>query len=191
MKYVLILLAVLAAGCCDKSRAEEVTLNDKVYIDKATYLALKNGTPESTMVNETTKVLRTAAVIGQVAATGIASAAKEIGVAANEFATTPVGKMTMFLIVWNYFGERATEMLVGVGILVVGFPLLFLGIYRLRPIYFGTKYTELPVLWGLFTRRVVMELGEEVEMSNDRGVSGAILVGAGVLLLIVGGNWIA
>lgn len=43
--------------------------------------------------------------IGSAVGVGLASTAKELGVAANDFANTPVGKFTVFLIAWNYMGQ--------------------------------------------------------------------------------------
>lgn len=34
---------------------------------------------------------------------GLASSAKELGVAVNDFANSPVGKTVTFLLVWNFF----------------------------------------------------------------------------------------
>lgn len=47
-------------------------------------------------------------------------AAKEVGVAVNEFINTPVGKWTMFLIVWKYMGVMAIHFFGGMLVLLVG-----------------------------------------------------------------------
>ena len=47
-------------------------------------------------------------------------AAKEVGVAVNEFINTPVGKWTMFLIVWKYMGVMAIHFFGGLVVLLVG-----------------------------------------------------------------------
>jgi hypothetical protein len=39
--------------------------------------------------------------------------AKELGIAANEFAASPLGFVTMGLVVWNYAGEQLYEFIIG------------------------------------------------------------------------------
>lgn len=53
-------------------------------------------------------------------------AAKEVGVAVNDFVNTPVGQMTMVLVVWKYMGGTLVHVVGGLlvwalGVLVVGF----------------------------------------------------------------------
>lgn len=47
-------------------------------------------------------------------------AAKEVGVAVNDFITTPVGKWTMFLIVWKYMGGAAIHFFGGLLVMLIG-----------------------------------------------------------------------
>lgn len=56
-------------------------------------------------------------------------AAKEVGVAVNEFINTPVGKWTMFLIVWKYMGVMAIHFFGGLVVLLVGIIVMF-ALYR-------------------------------------------------------------
>lgn len=50
----------------------------------------------------------------------IGSAAKEVGVAANEFLKTPVGIMTATVIVFQYLGGPIIHMFTGIVILILG-----------------------------------------------------------------------
>lgn len=43
--------------------------------------------------------------IGTAIGSGLAASAKELGIAANEFAQTPVGRFTVFLIAWHFIGS--------------------------------------------------------------------------------------
>lgn len=43
--------------------------------------------------------------IGTAIGSGLAASAKQLGIAANQFATTPVGKITIFLIAWHFLGN--------------------------------------------------------------------------------------
>jgi len=42
--------------------------------------------------------------IGTAIGSGLAASAKELGIAANQFAETPVGRFTVFLIAWHFIG---------------------------------------------------------------------------------------
>ena len=61
-------------------------------------------------------------------------AAKEIGVAANDFVQTPVGLMTTGLIVWNYMGGMIVHVVSGWAFLIITFSLLFIYSRRLRKV---------------------------------------------------------
>lgn len=52
-------------------------------------------------------------------------AAKEVGVAVNDFVKTPVGLMTAGLIVWHYMGGMMVHVISGWAFLIISFSLLF------------------------------------------------------------------
>lgn len=60
------------------------------------------------------------AEVGEMIGKAMSSTAKEMNVAANEFAQTPVGKVCMFLIVWKLFAREILHFVVGGCFLVVG-----------------------------------------------------------------------
>lgn len=51
--------------------------------------------------------------IGQGIGSGLGAAARELGVVANEFAQTPVGMLTIGIIVWKVMGGDIVQLLVG------------------------------------------------------------------------------
>ena len=51
--------------------------------------------------------------IGKELGAGLGSAAKEMGVTVNEFASTPVGQMTTFAILWKVFYQDVIKLVVG------------------------------------------------------------------------------
>lgn len=61
--------------------------------------------------------------IGTKVGLGLAGAAKELGVQANQFATTPVGKMTMGLIVYKVAGSDLLKVLGAFTVLIAGWVL--------------------------------------------------------------------
>jgi hypothetical protein len=58
--------------------------------------------------------------IGSQVGQGLAGAAKELGIAVNDFAKTPVGQLTMMLIVWHMVGGVMVHILGGILVIVVG-----------------------------------------------------------------------
>lgn len=58
--------------------------------------------------------------IGQGVGAGLAGAARELGIVANEFAQTPVGIITISLIVWKVAGGDILQALVGISWYVIG-----------------------------------------------------------------------
>ena len=51
--------------------------------------------------------------IGTAIGSGLAASAKELGVAVNDFATSPVGIFTMVLIAWHYVGGELVSIVFG------------------------------------------------------------------------------
>jgi hypothetical protein len=81
------------------------------------------------------------------------AAAKEVGVAANEFVQTPLGKVTMAVVAYKVIGKDIIKFLVG-GAILVTFIIVSLAFA------FGVpkgKYTYeyKPVLFGLYNKRYV------------------------------------
>ena len=66
--------------------------------------------------------------IGSNIGKGLAGAAKELGVEANNFATTPVGQLTIWLIVWHIMGQALMHFVGAFITWIVG----FLGIWFIR-----------------------------------------------------------
>lgn len=89
----------------------------------------------------------------------VTETAKGLGVAVNEFLFTPVGFMLAFYFMWDMIGG-----------VIVGIPLLF-GIWYLYfricrvYVYKNAKYEYVPVLFGLFTRKKIVE--ENIEKPSD------------------------
>ncbi len=102
---------------------------------------------------------------------GLAGAAKELGVTANEFIKTPVGKLTAALIVWHFMGGTLIHIFGAFAIWIIG-PILINGIVVRRISKWETKYgTD-----GKMISRVRSPL------SDDWGV-GILFANIGIILL--------
>ena len=83
-------------------------------------------------------------------------AAKEIGMAANEFVSTPLGKVTMGIVIYKVIGKDIIKFVMGLGILIFFFTT---GHYFLRmKRYTGTvEYATVPTFFMLRAKQVVVK----------------------------------
>ena len=107
--------AVNSAGFSKLSEAEKAEVI-KMVADKASQ---KDVIPSMTK-DKVEKWVKIGSNIGQ----GLAGAAKEVGVAVNDFATTPVGQLTMMLIVWHMIGAQLIHVFGGIMIWIVGIAII-------------------------------------------------------------------
>ena len=70
--------------------------------------------------------------IGNALGEGIAATAEKLGMVANDFATSPLGKLAIVLIVWNYMGESVVMMALGAGVLFFG---TLVWVYQMRKMF--------------------------------------------------------
>lgn len=99
----------------------------------------------------------------------------------NKFGDTPVGKITIALVVWRIVGSDIALLLLGIIIFSIGL-FLFKRIYFERKI--PTSYTNEPRLWGLYTTRVPKDY-HFVESSEDSKVFAGILLLVSMIVFIV------
>jgi len=116
----------------------------------------------------------------------VVGAAKEVGVAANEFAATPLGKVTVGVVVYKVIGKDVLGVVIGSLLVLFG---SILGAYVLIKYRWGSsyKYDYKPFLWGMWQRKVVIETSENDEGAIARIVVGVIIIG---LSLVIGLNCI-
>lgn len=63
--------------------------------------------------------------LGQHIGQAFGGAAREVGVAANEFVTTPVGTLTIVLIIWHFVGNVLVHVFGGAFVFFVGMGLIY------------------------------------------------------------------
>jgi hypothetical protein len=83
----------------------------------------------------------------------ISSTAKELGVEANVFAQTPLGKLALALVIWYFVGQKLLYLAVLILFLTATIRIAF-KFYNLRYTY---VYEDRPVLWSLFTVKRLKE----------------------------------
>lgn len=116
--------------------------------------------------------------IGQMVGAAFAGCAKEMNLAVNEFANTPVGRLTMFLVVWKLFAREVMHYGGGALFLVVG--LYFWNYYyRRQCIIKSAEYA--PFLWVF--NRVIKE--EYIQDSTESYNRSRISDGRGIMLCVL------
>lgn len=87
--------------------------------------------------------------------TAMVSAARELGLAANEFSQTGLGKIVTGVVIYKVMGRDILGVIVGTGILIFGYGIV---VWLFVAHRFGQcKYEYHPVLWGMFQRRKLVE----------------------------------
>lgn len=123
------------------------------------------------------KWVKFGASIGQ----GIGGAAKEIGMATNEFVNTPVGKLAVGLIVWKVMGHEVTH-IVGAGIFALVWISIWLYLFRRLCVIKSTTYTAVA---NSFRRTKTTEHFEAGEAEDCRAwMLGLLVVLTGVTIVM-------
>lgn len=106
--------------------------------------AQRKANPELTMMDQ-------AVELGRIIGSGLVATAKELGVAANDFAKSDLGRVVMYILIWKYLGQDIIGVLVGIPLIIAG---VTIGLRLVRTASWGTtvkEYAATNVLWGLFT----------------------------------------
>lgn len=153
MKIALLAIGVVAiVMIVSGASAQTINTSDLTDAQKA-QLALEaaqmaeqnNATPQPLVEDrEVQKWTEVGAGIGQ----ALAGTARELGVEVNNFANTPVGKLSVFLIVWHFFGTTFLQVFGGLLLLSISIPIW---------------------IWSFRKNVVKGQLNEEREYENDKG----------------------
>lgn len=107
-------------------------------------------------------------------------AAREMGVAANEFLGTPAGKLTAVVIVWNYMGSQLLGIAIGIPLIIF---ILWGGTRIIRSVFVESiTYTEVKTWYG--TKRVP-EKHEFDSISDGNGWVFGLTIVAMILSTII------
>jgi hypothetical protein len=108
------------------------------------------------------------------------SAAKQLGMAANEFAQTPLGMVTTGIVVYKVVGQELLGVIVGVPLALLG---ILIGLYvMLSNAFYDVKYDYRPFLFGLWQRKVVTEVVKNGDISTSKVIVGGVIMALGCLV---------
>lgn len=113
-------------------------------------------------------------------------AAKEVGVAANDFASTSLGKIVVFIIAYKIIGKSILGVIIGSLIFNVG---TTLSIWFFRSSRWSkVKYTKEPAFWGLYQRQIVVEKDTDSDTVGWQFFFGTIMLvlswGISIILIL-------
>jgi hypothetical protein len=100
-------------------------------------------------------------------------AAREVGVASNEFASTSLGKVVVAIVAYKVIGKDILGVIVGSFILIIGYSLSIWFLTTLR--WSDVTYEYSPTLWGMYNKQRV------VKSHTDSDIVFGRLFGAGIL----------
>jgi hypothetical protein len=134
----------------------------------------------------------TAVELGRIIGSGLVATARELGIAANDFAKSDLGKVVMYILIWKYLGQDLLGVAIGVPLLITG---VIIGLRLVRTASWAAvvkEYATTPVLWGMFSvKRLIKHERKKRESLTDadnwQTVAGYAVI---VLSVIVGMNTI-
>lgn len=101
-------------------------------------------------------------------------AAREIGVAANEFATTPLGKVVVVMTAYKIAGKDLLGVVFGSIIMVFGYSLALWIFFTRR--WSKVKYEYEPMFWGAFKRARIISTETDEDVATTKVVTGGIIL---------------
>lgn len=110
-------------------------------------------------------------------------AARELGVAANEFAVTPLGTVVVGITAYKIIGRDLLGALVGSLILIFGYTI---GFWMLLTNRWSTiQYEYKPILWGAFERRRILKISSDEDTTQVRVVVGSAILGITTAIALI------
>jgi len=127
MSLVLVFISASAMAITNS----DVNTIDKAGFDKLTPMqqadiikAIASKAEEQASPGQNVQTLKEYVNIGTQIGAGLAGAAKELGVAVNDFVKTPVGQLASVVIVWKLVGHDFMHIIGGLLVWIVGFTVL-------------------------------------------------------------------
>lgn len=110
-------------------------------------------------------------------------AARELGIAANEFATTPLGKVVVVMTAYKIAGRDILGVFVGSFIMLFGYGVAIWMFITHR--WSKVKYEYEPVLWGAFKRNRIVSVETDEDTAQIKAVVGSLIILLSTLLGLV------
>jgi hypothetical protein len=187
-KGIVTLFAALALGVSAAHAGVQGVNTNGLTADQITQLNQQAQSMKSDPAAVSTKVRQEAEAWGELGTNmgrAMVGAAKELGVAANEFAVTPLGTVVVSITAYKIVGRELLSVAVGSLILVLGYSIAFWMFLTRR--WSDIEYEYKPVLWGAFERRKIIKIRNSDDATQARVVTGALimLISTGIGLVVI------
>lgn len=186
----------LTAGCCgDANAATEAKLSvntvaeagfDKLSAEQQAQIVSSIAaaqTKESDVIDTVDKWVNVGERIGKM----VGGAAREVGIAANEFVQTDVGKMTAAMIVWNYMGSDVVDIFVhvvgGMMFIVIGLSTVFFIMRRSRDTVVTYSDTKTNLLGNPVVEKVERDALSGDQQFSFTAAAGLVLALGSIMML--------
>ena len=146
-------------------------------------IAEKNSNNVPIVGNITPEKLDRFAQTGANIGKGLAAAAKEIGVAVNEFVQTPVGILTVGLIVWHVVGDDIKDVLGGILVWIIGFAAIRFVSNRAYPIRYEYDMQKTNV-FGNYVVKHKYRPDFSAEMTAFTMIASGLVVAVGIIVMV-------
>ena len=118
--FALPVFAQLNAANVNQAGFDHLTEEQKAHVvQQVAAMAAQQNSPQS-VAEKANEWAEVGTALGQ----GLVAAARELGIAVNEFSTTTVGKIATAMLLWHYMGNDVVRLVAGFMIALVGFAYL-------------------------------------------------------------------
>lgn len=185
-KGIVTLLAALAFGVSVAHAGVQGVNTNGLTDDQIAQLNQQAQSMKSDPAAVSSKVRKEAEAWGELGSNmgkAMVGAAKELGVAANEFAVTPLGTVVVGITAYKIVGRDLLGVIVGSFILLFGYSVAFWLFLTRR--WSNIQYEYKPILWGAFERRKIVKISSDSEDTQVRVVTGAIILAVSTIIALV------
>lgn len=190
MKKFLVLasMCLLMSGAAIAATAQTVDVSKLSQAQRDAVTAIVDQKTVSNTLETVDSIVSRIEQVSAGAAKGLVSFAKELGVAANTFAETPLGILVTLGLVMYFAGPMITSLLVGFILLFILFPISAYFTYRLFNVRLMIDTYELrPVFFGLWQRRFVTASHYEEAFRRDGDTIRAAVMGVATFIFFLAG----
>ena len=184
-KGIVTLLAALALGISTAHAAVVQVDTSGLSTEQVAQLKQQAQSMKSDPANVSAKVRQEAEAWSELGANmgkAMVGAAREVGVAANEFAVTPLGTVVVGLTAYKIVGRDFLGVIVGSFIMLFGYSIAFWMFLTRR--WSNIQYEYKPILWGAFERRKIVKISSDEDTTQVRVVTGAIILGVTTIIAL-------
>lgn len=136
--------------------------------------AMEAKTPVS--ISEATRLELTEwGKMGQGLSAALVAAAKDLGIATNEFAQTPIGKVTTVIVVYKMIGEDIINLLFAMLVGIIGYGASMYLLFNAKDRVY--EYVDTPVFWGMYIRKAKRIVSSKVGSDgNSIAITGMVVM---------------